>query len=369
MSQAPRPALRRRHRRPSVSGRGAGHRARRRAISRVHLATDERGAPLPELSGAEPSHAIPSATVRSPFAARDGAARLWTLTRGSLRALRDAGPGEAGRRRRLRRLSDRSAVLAAALAPHPDPHPRAECRHRPGQPHARAARRRASPPAFRTSQLLDERCKRKLVHTGNPVRAAVLEAAAAPYSRSDRRAAPPARLRRQPGRACHVRHRAAGGRARSTAVAARRASRSSSRPAARIIERGRATPIATHRHRGGGRALLRRPAGSASREPSRRRRARGASTVAELARDRPARRSSCRCPHALDRTRPPTPACSPRRRRHGRHAARLHADDLAADLPAMLSDPAGLVTRRRGREAGREPDAAERLADLVERRC
>ncbi len=81
----------------------------------------------------------------------------------------------------------------------------------------------------------------KATRTGNPVRPAVIAAAATPYRGAGRRrAAAPARVRRQPGRADHGRRRAAGDRA-ARRRAARAPARSCSRRATRTSRAVRET--------------------------------------------------------------------------------------------------------------------------------
>ena len=92
----------------------------------------------------------------------------------------------------------------------------------PRQPAACAARRPRSPPAFAACSLREPELAAKATWTGNPVRPggdrgrrdAVCAAGA-------ERAAAPAGVRRQPGRAHHGRHRAAGDRAARAALRTR----------------------------------------------------------------------------------------------------------------------------------------------------
>jgi hypothetical protein len=92
----------------------------------------------------------------------------------------------------------------------------------------------------------------KIVTTGNPVRPAVLEAAGTPIAAIGRRAVPPARLRRQPGRAVLL--RGVGG----ARAAARKRARGSDRPAGAPEDEAWCARLSRTRRRGRGRALLHR---------------------------------------------------------------------------------------------------------------
>ena len=213
VTPAPRPALRRRHRRPSVPGRGAGIGARRARHRASTSRPTSAARPTPRASRrapCTPSRRRPCARARrSLWRTRPG-----QLARGTLSALRHARPDQAGRRRRLRRLSDGAAAPRRGLAPHPDRHPRAECRDRPGQPHARPARH---PHRHRLSGRRSSSTRATSASWSTPaIRCAprCSQPRPRPFPISPAAAAP-ARLRRQPGRARHVGHRAAGRRRRS----------------------------------------------------------------------------------------------------------------------------------------------------------
>ena len=126
-------------------------------------------------------------------------------------------------------------------------------------------------------------------------------------ARAGRHASPP-RLRRQPGRAGDERHRAARDRA-ACRRELRAAPRRHQQAREEDLERG-PRRLCAARRRGRGRALLQGPAARAWPQAHlvvvALRRLDGGRTR----RDRPARRSSCRCPARSIRTRPPTPKSS-----------------------------------------------------------
>ena len=145
----------------------------------VDLATDERGAPFAKSFPARTVHAIPSETVRSrsPVAMAHTA---WTLMRGTLSAVAMLGRVKP------------AVVVGFGGYPTVPPLVAASWRHIPTVIHEQnavigranrmlAGRVNRIATGFPDVQLLDARYKRKLVHTGNPVRASVLQAAAAPF--------------------------------------------------------------------------------------------------------------------------------------------------------------------------------------------
>ena len=213
-------------------------------------------------------HIIPSATFGTAPArrrrARFASSRAATSRRGGVIAR-----GQAARRGRLRRLPDRAADARRGAAGVPTIiHEQNAVLGRANR-FLRQPRHRASPPASRRSAGAEmfvgqDRRDRQ------PGARAVLQAAGTPYpAPARRRAVPPPRLRRQPGRALHVRPRAAGDR---DAAGGDRAAliRSSQQCRPEDIDARRATPM-----RGIGveaelAPVLRRPAGADRRSASRR---------------------------------------------------------------------------------------------------
>ena len=177
----------------------------------VDLITDERATRYGDFPG-RATHTVPSAT----FAGRDPFSVLRTtlrLTRGFKQAL-----GLLGRLRP-------AAVIGFGGYPTIPPVLAAWLRRIPTIIHEQngvpgranrflAPRVRAIATGFPGVFNDDARLAAKTTHTGNPIRPAVIEAAAAPYPDAT---GPPAhsRIRRQPGRAHHGGHRAAGDRARA----------------------------------------------------------------------------------------------------------------------------------------------------------
>jgi UDP-N-acetylglucosamine--N-acetylmuramyl-(pentapeptide) pyrophosphoryl-undecaprenol N-acetylglucosamine transferase len=144
----------------------------------VDLATDERGAPFARTFPARTVHAIPSETVRSrsPLAMANTA---WKLTSGTLSAFAMLG-----------RIKP-AVVVGFGGYPTVPPLLAAAWRRIPTLVHEQnavmgRANRMLAPRVTRIAtgfpqvQLLDDRYRRKLVHTGNPVRPAVLDAARTP---------------------------------------------------------------------------------------------------------------------------------------------------------------------------------------------
>ena len=209
----------RRHRRPSVSGRGAGRsRLHKRGVA-IDLATDTRAAHFK--FPARAVHLIPSATLRgrNPLALARTAA---LLALGTAKAWAMLGRIKPRRRGRLRRLSDRAAAAGGDAARHADRAARAERRHGPRQSAAGAARDRRSPPAFARWRGSTRACRARSPSPAIRCGREVIAAAATPYAapRAERQIAP-AGVRRQPGRARDGRDRAGGDRAADAPICAR----------------------------------------------------------------------------------------------------------------------------------------------------
>ena len=284
----------------------------------VHLATDQRAARYGGAFADEAIHVIASATLRArnPFAAATDRrhARL-----GVVQALGADRPAQARRGHRLRRLSDDSAGAGRGLARRSEPDPRRQRGDRPRQP---ACWRRASPrspPPSPTCFRDEPALAAKATLTGNPVRPAVVAAAATPYpAPSD-----PLRLlvfggsqgARDHGRYRARRDRAA--RCRPARAACHRAAgaRGGFGPRARRLRRPR--------RRRRGRAVLLRSAGAHGGEPS------GGLALRGLDRRRTRRDRPARDPGAAAARARPGPVRQCRRartgrRRHPARAGRLH---------------------------------------------
>ena len=355
----------RRDRRPSVSRRGAGDRARAaaasRSISRPTSAPTRYGGDFP--ARADPCH--PERDVARPRSDLARAHRADARHRRRSQAWRLLRRLQAGGGGRLRRLSDHAAGAGRDAARHPDRDPRAERRDGPRQPAARAARAPRSRPSFPGVLDRDPRARRQGdAHRQSGAARGGRGGGDALSGARRRRAVPPARVRRQPGRARHGRHRAAGDRA----ARRRRCARGST-----IVQQAREEDLARVRD-----DLCAR---SASRPRSRRsspicrrasRRAISWCRAPAPRRSPNSRRSAgppswCRCRMRSTRTSAPMPAC------WSRPAARsvLTQDDftperLAAEIAALAADAAA-SSPRWPRPPSRPGvlDAAERLADLV----
>ena len=201
------PARRRRHRRHLFPAEALARRADQARHARCVLATDDRAARYSGLFPADMIDVVPSDTVRGRDRRCRWRAPALTLAHRHRRRAQSDAPLEARRGGRLRRLSDLAAAARRAAARHPDRDPRAERGDGPRQPLSVAPRQRDRD---RLPGVLDKRpgAGGKTTRTGNPMRPAVLAAAAVPYAAPSRRAASPAGVRRQPGRAGHGRHRA-----------------------------------------------------------------------------------------------------------------------------------------------------------------
>ena len=148
--------------------------------ARVALATDKRANAYAGSFPADEIVEIPSATPSGRSLPQMAKAALM-LGQGTLKAASAHPQAEAGRRRGLRRLSDRAAG-AGRIAP-------ARCRrviHEANGVMGRANRllaRRATVIAtgFADIKGIPANVPGKVVHTGNPIRPAVLEAAQQPY--------------------------------------------------------------------------------------------------------------------------------------------------------------------------------------------
>ena len=362
---AARAARRRRHRRPSVSGRGAGRGAARSAASRS--ISRPTSAPT-RYGGAFPAARDPRHSERDRARPRSDLARARPAATLGCGFAQGAGGCCGG--------CKPAAVVGFGGYPTVPPLLAATLRGIPTLIHEQnavmgRANRLLAPRVTAIATgfpgVLDREpaLAAKATHTGNPVRPAVIAAAATPYPPLD--ADGPLQLagvRRQPGRARHGRHRAAGDRA-ARAASADAARRSCSRRATRT-RRACATTYA----RLGVAAevapffadLPARMAAShlvVSRS--------GASTVAELARDRPARHPGAAAACARPGPDAPMPRC------WRRPAARslLEQDGLHAG-PAGRRDRRACRRSRAARRAwpaARQSagalDAADRLAELV----
>jgi UDP-N-acetylglucosamine--N-acetylmuramyl-(pentapeptide) pyrophosphoryl-undecaprenol N-acetylglucosamine transferase len=149
-------------------------------------------------------HVIPSATIRGrnpcrwrrPQRAGYGVLKAWLkLPRSSPRRVGFGGYPTI-------------PPLLAAAARHSDADPRAERGDGPRQP-LLAPRVRAIATGFAGVLAMRPALAAKATHTGNPVRPAVIAAAATPYPPLDAGGRCTSGVRRQPGRARHGRHRAA----------------------------------------------------------------------------------------------------------------------------------------------------------------
>ena len=339
-------------------------RSARRGIV-VHLATDRaRGALRRGVRRRDASTSSPArrCAARDPIAvARD---RRRCSGAACSQALAADRPAQAGGRRRLRRLSDRCRRCWPRRwrgVPTVIHDANAVIGRR--QPLAGAARRPRSPPASRTSCTTTPELAAKATLTGNPVRPAVVAAAATPYPASDEPLAPARR---------------------SAAARARGSWPTSCRPRSgvlgpscargfRIVQQAREEDLervrdayAQARRRGRGRAVLRRPAGAHGGERIWSSSRSGASTVAELAAiGRPS--ILVPLPHALDQDQLANAGvlaaaggairwCSSRF--HAATARRRHRG-------TRWSRPSGSPPWRPRRASAGRLDAADRLADLV----
>ena len=204
----------------------------------------------------------------------------------------------------------------------------------------------------------------KATRTGNPVRPAVIAAATHVLCRpAARRARPSRRVRRQPGRAHHGRHRAARDRAARSASAVAR-SRSRSRRARRTSA-GSSDIYARAEGGGGGRAVLHRSAGADRGRASRRR------ALGRLDRGRTGGDRAAGDPGAAAACARPGPVRQCRRAGNGGRGACACArtisrpSGLRPRSRALASAPEKLVAMAAAARSQGAIDAAERLADLV----
>ena len=175
---------RRRHRRASVSRRGAERRAGACAVIAVDLATDERATRYGAAFPARAIHVIPSATVRAQQSA-DVHHRAGAICAGARCALDMLWRAQACRRDRLRRLSDRAA--AAGRRALREFRPSSTSRTRSWAAPTACWRRSCarSPRAFPACSMPRPQLAAKATHTGNPVRPAVIAAAKTPYAAAE----------------------------------------------------------------------------------------------------------------------------------------------------------------------------------------
>ena len=145
----------------------------------VELVTDSRAARHAGAFPPQAVHLVPSATIRgrNPVSLAKTAS---VLGYGLLKAWFMLPRLRPGGGCRLRRLSDHSAAARRDAARHSDADPRAERGDGPRQPDAGAARARHRDRLSRHSRR-DPALAGKATHTGNPVRPAVIAAAATPY--------------------------------------------------------------------------------------------------------------------------------------------------------------------------------------------
>ena len=347
-TRAARAARGRRHRRASVSGRGAGGRARSAAASIVDLATDERATRYGHDFPARATHVIPSATIRGrdPISLAKTAA---TLGVGAMKALLLL--------RRIRPV----AVVGFGGYPTLPPVLAATLRRIPTVIHdANAVMGRANRmlaprvTAIATSfpgMTLDAALAAKATTTGNPVRPMVLAAAAQPYAAPDaRRHAQSARHRRQPGRARDGRRGAAGDRSDGAGAARAACDRAAGARRGRDA-RARGLRAARRESRGG--AILLRSAG-AHRGVASRRLALRRLDGRRACRHRPARRILVPLPHALDQDQLANATVLAK----AGGAIVLKQDDftparLAGEIAALAADPAQACRHGGRREIGR----------------
>ena len=222
---------RRRHRRASLPGRGAGAGAEARGW-RVHLATDHRvesyGHDFP--GRGDPHHPARRRSTRSPVAA--ARALLAARAAASSQARRLIGRIKPAVGGRLRRLSDRAADArrGAARGCRRSSTSRTPCSAAPTGSSRRASRAIATSFAEvgGAEALAAADRRRPAIRSARPC----ARRPRSPYpARARRRPVPPSRLRRQPGRALHVRPRAAGDRsARPRTLRAGSASSQQCRP-------------------------------------------------------------------------------------------------------------------------------------------
>ncbi len=139
-----------------------------------------------------------------------------TLGRGRCRRARQALAHPAARGGRFRRLSDRAAACRRLAARHSERPARAERGDWPGEPFPESACFRSSPAAFPSSRARTRAFATKVRYTGNPVRPAVIAAAAHALPRFRRPEAPRAGHRRLSGRTGHGRRRTGGAGAHQT---------------------------------------------------------------------------------------------------------------------------------------------------------
>jgi UDP-N-acetylglucosamine--N-acetylmuramyl-(pentapeptide) pyrophosphoryl-undecaprenol N-acetylglucosamine transferase len=145
----------------------------------VELATDERGAPYAGSFPARRVHAIASETVRGRTPAAL-ARTAWKLASGTLAAWRILGRARPGVVVGFGGYPTVPPIFAATLRRIPTViHEQNAVMGRANRMLARRVTRIAS--GFPEVALLDAALRGKLVHTGNPVRQAVVEASAKPY--------------------------------------------------------------------------------------------------------------------------------------------------------------------------------------------
>src|SRR5262245_61066107 len=168
-----------RNRRPSVPGRGLERCARAPRPARAPRHRRARHPLWQGLSG--PNH--PRDSERDGARKESGGARPHGGHPGLRHVARLASARASTARRRggVRRLSHHPAGARRHLAPHPHRHPRRQRRDRPRQPFPGPARDRHRHQLSRRARPHPPLAA-KATHTGNPIRPAVLAAAAMPYA-------------------------------------------------------------------------------------------------------------------------------------------------------------------------------------------
>ena len=171
----------RRHRRPFVPGRGARRSAGTSAASRfISPPTGARRAMAAPFAD-DAVHVVASATLRGAQSDRAWREPRAMLGFGVFQGLRADRPAQARGRDRLWRLSDDSAGAGGGLARRSDADPRRQRGHRACQSAVGAARYRNRHLVPRSVRDKAATLAAKATLTGNPVRPAVVAAAATPY--------------------------------------------------------------------------------------------------------------------------------------------------------------------------------------------
>ncbi len=227
---------------------------------------------------------------------------------------------------------------------------------------ARGARTIAT--GFREVRGIPDKATARRVHTGNPLRPAVIAATRTPYPPLPRGRLPASRVRRQPGRADHGRDRPPALERLPADLRARLHVTLQVRPEDLTAVQNRA--LARSRRTGGAPFFKDLPARMAASHLVVSRS--GASTVSELAAIG-RRRSSCPCPAPSIRTKRPTPHPGGDGCRHHLKQTAFTPDRLAADLVELFENPSKLTTAADAARSAGIHDAAERLAEVVVETC